>query len=262
MSEEAPSTRHGDVLLTVWIIVGATVFFVLSLSDTFHLPKIALAVLGAMAAGYGEAVARALRPHVRFTETAVAVVIAFLLLPQVARFGGKAFDRDALLTIAIGTPLGLGAAWQMRRWHAGAGNFPAVAAGVFLAAASVGLGVAALVALAPKSSIEHILEAAFIFASIGAGLSFGCLVPGARPGHLILGAMVVLLAPRLMSIGILRHVPAFEVIKWTGALGIGGALGVLVGRPLRAHALARIPTTNLPPARVVDGDAGENADPR
>jgi hypothetical protein len=256
VSDEAPSTRHGDVLLTVWIIVGATVLMVLSFADTLHLPKAALAIMGAMAAGYGEAVSRALRPHVRVVETSVAVIIAFLLLPQVARFGsGAAFDHDAIITMAVGMPLGLGAAWLMRRWNAGSGNHPELVAGVFMISASVALGVVGLVAAQPQMNTEHALEIAFLLTSIAAGISFGGLVPGAKPGHLILGALLILLAPRVMGVGVLRDLPLYDVTRWTGALGVGGTLGVLVGQGLRKRALARRgPASNLPEARVVDED--------
>jgi hypothetical protein len=255
VSDEAPSTRHGDVLLTVWIIVGATVLFVLWFADTMHVPRWGLGVVGALAAGYGEAVSRALRPHVRVAETSVAVVIAFVLLPQVARWGGKPFDRDAIITMVVGIPLGLGAAWQMRRWNAGAGNFPEVAAGIFLTAASVALGIALLIAIEPNDDVERYLEASFLLAAIAAGLTFGGLVPGAHPGHLIVGAMAVVLAPRMMSIGWLQDVPSYEVVKWTGALGVGGTAGILVGRKLRKQAIdSAPPKTNLPEARVVDDE--------
>jgi hypothetical protein len=257
VSDEAPSTRHGDVLLAVWIIVGGTMCFVLTFTDMMHLPRLALALMGALAAGYGEAVSRALRPNVRFRETAVAVIIAFVLVPQAGRFGGKPFDHQALLTMIVGTPLGLAAAWLMRRWKATAGNAPEVVAGVFLAAAAVGLGVVLLVALNPKSHFDHLLEVAFLVTSIAAGASFAAVAPRAHPGHLILGAMIVLVAPRLMTIGILRYVPVSDVMKWTGAIGVGGTLGVLVGRKLRARALERArPATNLPEARVVDEEPG------
>jgi hypothetical protein len=262
--DEVPSTRHGDVLLTVWIVVGATVLLVLSLSETLRLPRVALAVVGALAAGYGEAVSRRLRPHVRFAETAVGVVVAFLLLPQVARFGsGAAFDREAIVTMAIGMPLGLAAAWQMRRWNASAGTFPEAVAGVFVIAAAVALGVMMLVAFRPTTNIDRLLEIAFLLSSIAGGATLGALVPRARPGHLILGALFVLLAPRLLGMGVLKHVSLYDVVRWTGALGVGGTVGCLGGQRLRAHLATRTtPATNLPAARVHDGDAGDAQDPR
>lgn len=247
---DAPPTRHGDVLLTVWIVVGATVLLVLSLSESLRMPPLALAAIGALSAGYGEAVARALRPHVRFTETAVAIVIAFLLLPHVARFGAASLDRDAIVTMVIGTPLGLAAAWQMRRWNGRSGNFPETVAAVFIIAAAVALAIVAIVALdvLPR---RHTLEVGFLLLAIAGGTTFGGLVAGARPGHLVLGAMIVLLAPRLISMGVLRLMPMYEVCVWTGALATGGTLGCLVGAWLRKRALARAAgATNLPAARI------------
>jgi len=192
------------------------------------------------------------------------VIVAFLLLPHVARFGSAAaFDSEAIITMAVGMPLGLGAAWQMRRWNAGAGGYPELVAGVFLIAAAVALGVILLLAFDPKGHIERQIEVMFLVTSIAAGVSLGALVPGARPGHLILGAMGVLLAPRILQMGVMQHMPLYDVLRWAGALGVGGTLGCLVGRRLRAHLASRaIPPTNLPEARVHDGDAGETQDPR
>lgn len=262
---EAPSTRHGDVLLTVWIIVGASVFAVLLLSETFRLPPVGLAVVGALAAGYGEAVSRQLRPHVRFAETAVGVVVAFLLLPHVARFRAAApFDRDTLVTIAVGMPLGLAAAWQARKAKIPAGGRPEIIAGVFLSSAAVALGVILLITVQPQTfSILRAFEIAFLLTSIAAGVTMGALVPSARFGHLILGAMCVLLAPRMLQLGGAKHMPLYDVIRWTGALGVGGTLGCLVGQRLRAHLASRAAAAPpaLPEARVHDGDAGESRDP-
>jgi hypothetical protein len=262
---EAPSTRHGDVLLTVWIVVGATMFFVLLLSDTVPLPHWALAIVGAGSAGYGEAVSRRLRPHLRFTETAVGVVVAFLLLPHVTRFGsGALFDTHAIVTIAVGAPLGLGAAWHVRHAKLGAGGYPEIAAGIFVIAAAVALGVMLLVATEPSGRIERQLEIMFLMTSIAAGLTLGALAPGARPGHLIVGGLCVFLAPRVLQLGFIHELPLYDVLRWTGALGVGGTLGCLVGKWLRVRAAARSAAamTNLPVARVHDGDAGEPQDPR
>ena len=67
----------------------------------------------------------------------------------------------------------------------------------------------------------------------------------------------------MLGLGVLRHVPLFDVLRWTGALGLGGAMGCLAGQRLRVHLPARTaPATNLPEARVHDGDAGEPQDPR
>ena len=197
---EAPSTRHGDVLLTVWIVVGATVLVVLSLSQTLRMPSLALAVIGAASAGYGETVARALRPHVRFVDTAAAIVIAFMLLPIVARFGTGGYGDDAIVIMAVGTPLGVGAAWQTRRWNARPGNFPHTVAAVFIIAAAVALAVVSIVSLDVLPG-RHTLELGFLVLATAGGLTFGGLVAEARPGHLVLGALFVLLAPRLISIG-------------------------------------------------------------
>lgn len=249
------------MLLTVWIIVGATVLVVLSLSQTLRMPSLALAVIGAASAGYGETVARALRPHVRFSETAVAIVIAFLLLPHVARFGMASFDQDAIVIMAVGTPLGLAAAWQTRRWNARSGNFPHTVAAVFIIAAAVALAVVAIASL-DVLPWRRALEVGFLVLATAGGLTFGGLVPEARPGHLILGAIFVLLGPRMVAIGVLRHLPMFEVCVWTGALAAGGTLGCLIGGALRRKAIARgVAATNLPTARVHDGAAGDGGQP-
>jgi len=249
------------VLLTVWIVVGATVLVVLSLSQTLRMPSLALAVIGAASAGYGETVARALRPHVRFVDTAAAIVIAFMLLPIVARFGTGGYGDDAIVIMAVGTPLGVGAAWQTRRWNARPGNFPHTVAAVFIIAAAVALAVVSIVSLDVLPG-RHTLELGFLVLATAGGLTFGGLVAEARPGHLVLGALFVLLAPRLISIGVLRQLPMYEVALWTGALATGGTLGCLIGASLRKQVLARTAAvTNLPVARVHDGDAGDRRQP-
>ncbi len=266
VSDRPSTNRHADVLITVWIIVGAAVILVLNLADTLRLPSLGLAAVGAIAAGYGETVARKLRPGMRFTEVVVAVVIAFVLVPGVARFGMTTFDRDALTVIAVGTPLGLGAAWAMRRWHVGAGNYPEVATGVMMMGAAVGLGVVVFTTLhhATKGgSIErHTIDAGFLIAAAAAGLVFGAVVPGARAGHLMIGAAFVLLAPRIIQLGALRLMPLGEVMRWTLELGVAGGGLCVVGRFLRQRAVARaVPDGGLPAARIHGGDAGEGAAP-
>jgi hypothetical protein len=84
-------------------------------------------------------------------------------------------------------------------------------------------------------------------------VTFGGLVPSAKAGHLVLGALVVVFVPRLVGIGVLRSIPLFDVITWVGALGISGAAGCLAGKAARARAVTGTTTAaRLPAARVHD----------
>lgn len=260
---EAPSTRHGDVLLTVWVIVGATTFIVMTISDTLRLPQAGLALAAAVAAGYGETVARAIRPHVRFVETAIGVIIAMLLVPSVARFGAPTFDREGVGVMAVGIPIGLVAAALMHKWRVGAGNFPEVAAGVAMSAAAVGLGVIVLRTIVyPDIAGRHAIDVSFVITGALAGFSFGALVPGARWSHMAAGAALVLFAPAMFRVGVLRGVPVYDAFQFAFSLGAASVVGCLAGRTLRGRLEARAAGASvLPAARVHEGDAGETQDP-
>ncbi len=230
---------------------------VMCLSSTLRLPPLGLAVVGAIGAGVGEVLTRAVRPGLRVAETVVATVIAFVLLPGVARWGAPAFDQEGLVTVCIGAPLGCAAAWGTRRGEAGGGPYPEIGVGIAMMAAAVGLAVVVIGVLHDHLPAWQRIEIAFAVSGGAAGLSLGALVPGARWFHAVGGAAIVFHGPRLLQIGVLHQLPLGMVSRWAFVLGVSAALACLVGRHLRALVVARAAaTTGLPVARVHDGGAG------
>jgi len=248
------------VLVTVWAIVGAAVGLVLMLSRTLDASPYGLAVMGAVGVGAGVPVARAVRPHVRFGETAAGVVIAFVLLPGVGRWDGIRLDAMAWQVLGVGVPLGLGVAWVISAAKLRVTQGAELLVAMLMMMAAIGLGLIFLQVADPHLSSEHGIEAAFGLGGALAGLSLGALVANTHWYQPLSGAALAFVVPRMLQLGVMKYMPLGGILKWVVVMGGAGAIAWCIGVVLRRRMAARhAGAAVVPTARVHDGDAGERS---
>lgn len=250
MTPEPTPSRHGDVLVAIWCVVGVAMILTLALLSPLQDNTDALGAVGAAGAAVGVWLARQARPGLRPSEAVVAALIAAILLPGVARFGQFAFDVAAARTAAIAGGIGGAAAWLVAR----APVRPVRSLGVWVAAAMMsaafGLSIVSVLALRPTTSVEMTIRVVLVACGGLAGAVMGRLVPATRAPHALLGAAIAMGVPFVFQfVGALRWVPLRYVVEWGALLAIGGGLGWTAGRHRAAAAAAPSP---IPPARTVD----------
>jgi hypothetical protein len=246
--------RTGDLALMTLVVAGTTTALALFLTRTPHTSWLGLAALGAVAAGMAEIVTRGVRPDVRFAETAAAVALAGLMAPALTRWGHPPFDRDALLQISAGVPLGVAAAWLTRRGRVCAAG-PEVLIGIAMMAAALGGAAVLFELLGGRGGY-----ASLGVAGLAAGFGNGALVRGARAGHAAVGAIIVFGLPRTLAVGQMRALSFSDMCIGIAVLGGPGLLGFHLSTRTRARAARRAAAAALPEARLRDA-AGSTTPP-
>jgi hypothetical protein len=246
-------SRHGDVLATVLIIVGAATWFSFALRDVSEPKPFSVAVVAAIGAGVGGWIARQIREDLRAGEAIGAAALATLLVPAIARWQGAAVDRETLEAIAMALPITTVLAWIASMGKPSENLAPfrqALAASAFMSAA-IAVAIAILPALGNAVG-QRTFDVALALAGLGLGIAHGALVPSSEAGHPAIGSVIAWFGPwAIAQMGdrqsLMRHVPMRFLVISAVTLAATGVLGWWLGAKLRR---AKDAEPELPAARI------------
>jgi hypothetical protein len=246
-------SRHGDVLATVLIILGAATWFSFALRDVSTPEPFSVAVVAAIGAGVGGWIARQIREDLRAPEAIGAAALATLLVPPIARWQGAAVDRETIEAIAMAMPITTVLAWiaSMGKPSDNFAPFRQALAASALMAAAISLAIALVPALGNTFGART-FDVALALAGLGIGIAHGALVPSSEAGHPAIGAVVAWFGPWAIAQmsdrdSLMRFVPMRLLVTSTVTLAATGVLGWWLGAKLRR---AKAAEPDLPAARI------------
>jgi len=246
-------SRHGDVLATVLIILGAATWFSFALRDVAEPEPFSVAVIAAIGAGVGGWIARQIREDLRAGEAIGAAALATLLVPAIARWQGAAVDRETVEAIAMALPATTVLAWiaSMGKPSESFAPFRQAFAAAATMSAAISLAIAMLPALGNTLG-DRTFDVALALAGLGIGIAHGALVPSSEAAHPVIGSAVAWLGPWAVAQvahreSLMRHVPLRFLLMSAVTLAATGVLGWWLGAKLRR---AKAAEPELPPARI------------
>jgi hypothetical protein len=247
-------SRHGDVLATVLIMVGAVTWLSLAVRDVSRPDDLmSMLVVAAVGAGNGAWIARHIREDLSAGEAIGAAALATMLVPAITRWQGADIDRTTLEAVAMALPVTTVLAWIASRGKPSESFAPFRQ--TFAATATMSAAISLAIAVVPllgNGLGEHTYDVALAFTGLVVGIAHGALVPSSEAAHPAIGAAAAWFGPwaiaQTFDLHALMHfVPMRFVVTSAVTLAAVGVLGWWLGAKLRR---AKAAEPELPAARI------------